>query len=167
MTPPSHGGGPRFESGRAHMNEDYFVRIEEPEKVKQYMDVLSSLLRRARSITEELGDIKDKKKAIKDLVKEEVKKMEAALNQVEKMLSKEEKPKVKKPKAKARPKEAKPEVKPVEVKPVEVKAKEEKPPEVMTKPEEVKEIEEKRDELRESIKSLRGELEKLKKELEG
>ena len=91
MTSPSHGEGRRFKSDRAHMAEEYFVRVENPDEIGKTLVDIGALLRRAESISDEISEIKQKKDDIKEVLKTEI---ETTINEIERLykISKQQEP---------------------------------------------------------------------------
>ncbi len=144
------------------MIEEKFVRVTGPAQVYKKMDNIGVVLRRAESIVEELEEIKTRKDGTKALMVDEVTRMIADLDDLSAFLEKNEGPIGLKKKSQP-------------IKP----AKAIKPPKIVTKIPEVKpvltsvkikpkkdaKVEKEKTVLKSSLKDLKGELERLKKEL--
>ncbi len=135
------------------MIEDKYVKVCGPSQVYNKMDSMRTTIRRAENIVEDLENIRAKKQSIKKMMAEEVERMLADLKELYDYLgSKQGKTHV--------PKEQ--HIK----KPPKTKSKEKTIlGSVKIKPKKDAQLEKEKKKLKSSISDLKGELEKLKKEL--
>jgi chaperonin cofactor prefoldin len=135
------------------MKDEEFVKVSGPAQVYGSMDKFSKELRRAESLVEELEEIRAKKESIKALMLEEVDRAISDLNFLDGLVSMEER-------------KTEPQKKPLPPKIVR-KVPETKPvlTSVRIKPKKDAQVEKEKKVLKSSIHDLKGELERLKKEL--